>query len=235
MAFLETDWGEKEDETDPLVGSVNPLLVDRSNPSEHGLAPRRVVGRRTVALFILWTALFWGGVGVLGVLFYLSVLDFVTSAKTALYFISVWLNGWLIPLVLSRISRNPDGSGSAKWFEVWHECLVLWQVSYAITNIFWEIPWVLASPFVFEGLTTLDDVVAKSDWMRESPVNMWFWALSAFASVDLRTVNHSPTFYALELYSFVNVFTVAAFLVLNHRFGASLPPPALSHNCRVVI
>ena len=69
----------------------------------------------------------------------------------------------------------------------------------------------------FENLHTLDDVVAYTPFMRESPLNMYWWVLASFSSVDLRTVNHNSTFYSLELYAFVNVATVICFFYLNKK------------------
>ncbi|MGB5222663.1 MAG: hypothetical protein WBN60_16620 [Polyangiales bacterium] len=46
---------------------------------------------------------------------------------------------------------------------------------------------------------------------------MYWWVLASFSSVDLRTVNHNSTFYALELYSFVNVLSVIYFFYLNKK------------------
>jgi hypothetical protein len=100
---------------------------------------------------------------------------------------------------------------------LFHECLVLWMVSYTMTNLLWEIPWVLASPFIFDDLHTLQDVVAYTPWMRESPAHMYWWVLASFASVDLRTVNHNSTFYSLELFAFLNVALTLAFWRLNER------------------
>ena len=73
------------------------------------------------------------------------------------------------------------------------------------------------SPFVFESLHTLDNVVAQTAFMRESPLNMYWWVLASFGSVDLRTVNHNSTFYALEMWAFVNVVSVIWFLRLNKK------------------
>ena len=47
--------------------------------------------------------------------------------------------------------------------------------------------------------------------MRSSPLHMYYWVLSSFGSVDLRTVNHDQTFYTLELYAFVNILSTAYF------------------------
>jgi hypothetical protein len=147
---------------------------------------------------------------VLGALFYVGTVDFVTSTKVSLYGTSIWLNGWLIPLLMPGAKGRPRGA-------LFHECLVLWMVSYTMTNLLWEIPWVLSSPYIFTDLHTLDDVVARTAWMRESAVNMCWWVMASFASVDLRTVNHDGTFYALELFSFVNVASTAYFWKLNKR------------------
>ena len=160
--------------------------------------------------FSLWTAFWWSSVGVIGALFFLGFLSFTTSSKLCLYGISIWLNGWMIALVMPRARTRPR-------LEVMHECLVLWLVSYTMTNLLWEIPWVVLSPFVFDNLHTLDDVVAHTAWMRESVFNMYWWVIAAFASVDLRTVNHDPTFYALELFAFANVAGTYYFFRLNKR------------------
>jgi hypothetical protein len=70
---------------------------------------------------------------------------------------------------------------------------------------------------VFENIHTLDDLVAYTAYMRESPLNMYYWMLASFGSVDLRTVNHDPTFFTLELYSFVNLATTIYFFHLNNK------------------
>lgn len=178
------------------------------------LPPPRLIAPLTRKVFTAWTALFWGGTGVLGALFYLGVLDFPTSTRLSLYGTSVWLNGCLLPLML-------PGAKTRGRAELIHECLALWLFSYAMTNLLWEIPWVLASPFVFEDLHTLGDVVARTEWMRESPVNMYWWVLASFSSVDLRTINHDGTFYALELYAFINVASIVWFFRANRRRSPS--------------
>ncbi|CAA0125071.1 Uncharacterised protein [BD1-7 clade bacterium] len=158
--------------------------------------------------FLIWTALWWGGVGVCAFLFFIGQLDFPTSTKISLYGISVWLNGWLLGLI---------GKQHRSKMDMYHDCLVLWMMSYAITNIMWEIPWVIFSPFVFENMHTLDDVVAHTGYMRESLLNMYWWILASFSSVDLRTVNHDPTFYTIELYAFINVASTIYFFHLNNK------------------
>jgi hypothetical protein len=175
-----------------------------------GQARERVASPSTMKVFWTCTAAVWGGVGVCAALFYVGSLDFVTSAKIGLYAISVWLNAWVLAFLL------PRSEGRSK-FDLYHDALVVWMLSYALTNALWEIPWVVFSPFVFEDLHTLGDVVAHTDFMRESPLNMYWWVLASFSSVDLRTVNHNATFYTLELYAFVNVLSVVYFFHLNKK------------------
>ena len=175
-----------------------------------GPAPERAASSSTIKVFWACTALVWGGVGVCATLFFVGVLGFTTSAKIGLYAISVWLNAWLLVFVL------PRNKGRSK-LDLYHDALVVWMLSYLLTNALWEIPWVLFSPFVFENLHTLDDVVAYTPFMRETPINMYWWVLASFSSVDLRTVNHNSTFYTLELYAFVNVATVIWFFYLNKK------------------
>ena len=175
-----------------------------------GQASERVASRNTMNVFWTFTGVVWGGVGICAVLFFVGVLGFVTSTKIGLYAISVWLNAWILVFLL------PQNKGRSR-MGLYHDALVVWMLSYALTNALWEIPWVLFSPFVFDNLHTLDDVVARTDFMRESPLNMYWWVLASFSSVDLRTVNHNSTFYTLELYSFVNVLSVIFFFYLNKK------------------
>jgi len=175
-----------------------------------GPASARSASVSTMKVFWTCTALVWGGVGICAALFYVGVLEFVTSTKIGLYAISIWLNTWMLVFLL------PQNKGRSR-MDLYHDALVVWMLSYALTNALWEIPWVLFSPFVFENLHTLEDVVAHTDFMRESPLNMYWWVLASFSSVDLRTVNHNPTFYTLELYAFVNVLSVIIFFYLNKK------------------
>lgn len=175
-----------------------------------GKSMERTVRASTWRVFGIWSAIFWGASGVFATLFYLGVIDFATSTKLSLYGISIWLNGWIIPWLLTNAKSLPK-------LALFHECLALWMVSYMMTNLLWEIPWVVCSPFVFENLHTLDDVVARTDWMRESVTHMYWWVLASFSSVDLRTVNHNATFYTLELYAFINVASVIYFFYLNKK------------------
>ena len=174
------------------------------------LAPARTTSATSATFFKYWTAFWWTLPGLSAVLFYTGVLDFPVSAKISLYSISIWLNGWIITWVLGA-SRNLTK------MDLYHNALVIWMMSYAITNVLWEIPWVLLSPFVFENLHTLDDIIAQTDYMRASPLNMYWWIIASFGSVDLRTVNHDPTFFTLELYSFVNLATTIYFFHLNNK------------------
>jgi len=177
--------------------------------SEGGAVPR-VLSTSARKVFLIWTAVFWGGVGVLGALFFVGLLDFSMSAKIALYGISIWLNGWLLTFWMGQ------REGRSK-LDLYHDCLVIWMVSYAMTNVLWEIPWVIFSPFVFTDLNSLDDILAHTEYMRSSLLHMYWWVLASFGSVDLRTVNHDPTFYSVEMFSFVNVATVLTFLHLNKK------------------
>lgn len=174
------------------------------------LVAERSMSLSAMKIFWLWTACWWGGVGVFALLFYMGVIDFVTSTKIPLYGISIWLNGCLIPLLFRH---NPGRSTSS----IYHDCLVIWMLSYLLTNLLWEIPWVIFSPLVFENLHTIDDVVAHTGYMRESLLNMYWWMLASFSSVDLRTVNHDPTFYTLEIYAFINVISTLYFFYLNKK------------------
>ena len=197
-----------------MTATTHAAVVDAANHAGNipagPLAPTRIVSRATWKAFAIWTTIFWGGTGVLATLFYVGVLDFPTSAKISLYGTSIWLNGWIIALLMPHNKNRPR-------LQVWHEALALWMVSYFMTNLLWEIPWVILSPIVFQDLHTLDDIVARTAWMRESPVNMYWWVLASFGSVDLRTVNHNGTFYSLELYSFINVASVLYFFYLNKK------------------
>jgi hypothetical protein len=162
------------------------------------------------AFFLAWTGAWWGGVGVLAVLFFTGVVDFMLSTKLALYGISIWLNAWIIPFVLRR---NEPGSK----LDLYHDCLVVWMLSYLMTNLLWEIPWVLFSPILFVDLHGIDQVLAQTDWMRESVLHMYYWMLASFSSVDLRTINRDPTFYSVEIFAFVNVASVLYFFHLNKK------------------
>jgi len=191
-----------------------PPTTERSGVGVDAAAPvaagERRVSPRTWRAFGIWTAVFWGATGVLATLFYLGALDFTTSTKASLYGISIWLNGWFIPLLLPGARKRPR-------MALFHECLVLWMVSYVMTNLLWEIPWVIFSPFVFHDLHTIGDIVAYTPWLRGNVLHMYWWDLASFGSVDLRTVNHNSTFFTLEIYAFVNVASAWAFWRLNKK------------------
>ena len=178
-----------------------------------GVSEERLILPVVLKRFMLWTLFWWGGVGVLAVLFFIGEIDFLTSTKLSLYGISIWLNGWLIAL----FSKDSLQKTPRSRMNIYHDGLVIWMLSYAMTNILWEIPWVIFSPFVFENLHTIDDVVAHTDYMRENIFHMYWWMLASFASVDLRTVNHDPTFFTLEIYAFVNVLSIIYFFYLNKK------------------
>lgn len=175
------------------------------------LAPERSTHSDNMKFFKVWSAFWLGLSGLCGVLFYFGAMDFAFSAKASLYSISIWLNGWLVAYLLLSVNKTRDK------MSVYHDLLVMWMLAYAITNVIWEIPWMLFSPFVFDNINTLDDIVANTAYMRESPLNMYWWALASFGSVDLRTVNHDPTFYTLEIYSIVNLLATIWFFHLNNK------------------
>ncbi len=195
-----------------MAASENALdvVIEDSELATDGVAVERSLSDSARKVFLIWTTAWWGGVGVCAVLFFIGTLDFVTSAKISLYGISIWLNGWLLAFVAK-------GHESRTKLNVYHDCLVIWMLSYTMTNMLWEIPWVLLSPFIFVDLNTLDALVAQTGYMRESVFNMYYWMISSFGSVDLRTVNHDPTFYALEMFAFVNVASVFYFFHLNKK------------------
>lgn len=170
----------------------------------------RSLTKKAQNTFLIWTALWWGGVGVLALMFFFGAIDFVMSCRLALYGISIWLNAWILTWYLQK------SDGQSK-FDLYHDMLVVWMLSYAFTNLAWEIPWVIFSPFIFNDIQTLEDVVAHTPFMRESIFNMYWWAIGSFGAVDLRTVNHDPTFYTLEIYSFMNIATTLYFFYLNNK------------------
>ena len=181
-----------------------------SNAELEARAIERSISPAARRLFVAWTLAWWGGVGVCAALFFFGVMDFATSTKLSLYGISIWLNGWLLVWFGSGFQQRSK-------FDLYHDCLVIWVVSYAMTNVLWEIPWVLSSPFIFQNLNSLEDVIAHTDYMRSSILHMYWWMMASFGSVDLRTVNHDPTFYVVELFAFVNVSSTLYFFYLNKK------------------
>ncbi len=173
-------------------------------------APERSFSLPARKTFVLWTQI-WIALTVANmVLFYVGKIDFINSARVSMYLISIWLNGWILVWFLRRYA------GQSKE-DLWHDLMVVWMLSYAITNIQWEIPWVIFSRFVFENINTLEDLVAQTDYMRESPLHLYYWILATFGALDLRTVNHNGTFFALEFYAFVNLASTFYFFHLNNK------------------
>lgn len=172
------------------------------------LAPERALSQSARTIFLVTTAIWSAATITLMILFYVGVLDFVMSSRLSMYFISVWLNVWILVWFMRR------HAGQAQ-MDFWHDLLVVWMLCYAITNIQWEIPWFIFSRVVFENLHTLEDLVAQTAYMRESPWHMYYWVLGTFGVLDLRTVNHDGTFFALEMFSFVNLAMTFYFFHLN--------------------
>lgn len=182
----------------------------------NAMAEERRLSPAARKLFLAWTMLWWGLAGVCAIAFFVGALDFRDSARISLYGISIWLNGWLLALLVHPNSPQTKNN-------LYHDCLVIWMVSYALTNIVWEIPWVIFSPFIFAGMTSLEDLLAQTDFMRESVLHMYMWSIGSFGAVDLRTINGDPTFFTLEIYAFANLATTAYFFYLNkirspHRY-----------------
>ncbi len=175
-----------------------------------GQATERAISPVARKQFLVWTGFWWGGVGVMGALFFLGYIDFINSARISLYGVSIWLNGWLLGLMAQK-------NDSRSKLDVYHDCLVMWMLCYAMTNVIWEIPWVIFSPFVFEGIHTIEDAVSYTGFMRESVTHMWWWMLGSFGAVDLRTLNHNSTFYTIEVYAFANVASILYFFHLNKK------------------
>ena len=175
------------------------------------IGPVRTVTSSVFNAFVLWTILGWGIVGVAGALFFLGYLDFENSGRIGLYSVSIWLNGWMIAWFMGKRDTKEQR------LAVYHDCVVVWAICYAMTNLLWEVPWVLFSPAVFKDLNTLEDLTALTPWMRESLGNMYFWVLSAFGAVDLRTVNHEGAFYAVEFFCFTNIASTVVFYYLNKK------------------
>ncbi len=173
-------------------------------------AAERSLSQPARKIFRIWTQIWFASTITVMVLFYIGVFDFVMSGRLSMYLISTWLNGWILVWFLRRYAGQDKT-------ELYHDLMVVWMLSYAITNIQWEIPWVIFSPFVFENLHTLDDLVAQTDYMRESPLHLYYWVLATFGAIDLRTVNHNGTFYSLELFAFVNLAMTFYFFHLNKK------------------
>lgn len=175
-----------------------------------GLAPERALSPTAKKIFTIATGIWVVGTLSVMMLFYVGTLDFVMSGRLSMYFISIWLNAWILVWFMRR------HAGQQK-MDFWHDLMVVWIVCYAITNLQWEIPWVILSPFIFENLHTLDDLVAQTGYMRESPLHLYYWVMATFGALDLRTINHNGTFYALELFAFTNLAMTFYFFHLNKK------------------
>lgn len=173
-------------------------------------APARTFSEPAKRIFLRWTALWIVTTLAVMVMFYTGVVDFVWSARGSMYAISVWLNGWILVWFFRRHAGQDR-------MDFWHDLLVVWMLSYMITNVQWEIPWLLFSQFVFVDINTLDDLLAQTDYMRESPLHLYYWVLGTFGALDLRTVNHNGTFLSLELFSLVNLAGSLYFFYLNKK------------------
>ena len=174
------------------------------------LAPERSFSKPAKSIFQVWTTLWILTTLAVMMSFYTGVLDFVWSARASMYAISIWLNGWILVWFFQRHAGQDR-------MDFWHDLLVVWMLSYAITNIQWEIPWVLFSRIVFVDINTLDDLVAQTAYMRESPLHLYYWILGTFGALDLRTVNHNGTFFSLEFFAFVNLAGTLYFFHLNKK------------------
>lgn len=179
-------------------------------PEFSGLAPERSLSLPARKIFVIATSIWAAATVALMVLFYVGVLDFVMSSRLSMYFISIWLNVWILVWFMRRYAGQDKT-------DFWHDLMVVWMLCYLITNIQWEIPWFIFSRLVFENIHTLDDLVAQTDYMRESPLHLYYWVLGTFGALDLRTVNHDGTFYALEMFAFVNLVMTFYFFHLNKK------------------
>ena len=174
------------------------------------LAPERSLSKPAQRIFVVATSIWAAATVTVMVLFYVGVLDFVNSSRLSMYFISIWLNAWILVWALRRFAGQDR-------IDFWHDLMVVWMVCYLITNIQWEIPWFIFSTFVFQDINTLDDLVAKTDYIRESPLHLYYWILGTFGALDLRTVNHNGTFLALEMFAFFNLAGTLYFFHLNKK------------------
>ena len=196
-----------------LMPNPESIGLTMSTDGQDRIPDERLLSNKAWYQFLCWTALFWGGTVIWAILFFTGVLSFLVSTKISLYGISIWLNGWIVIYYTTKKEKDDNRS----MYDLYHDCLVVWLLSYMMTNVLWEIPWLLCSPFVFDNIDTTTDLVDKTDYMRESIFHMYYWVLSSFGSVDLRTVNHDATFYTIELYSFINIITTCYFFYLNKK------------------
>lgn len=171
---------------------------------------------RSKTLFAGSTAFFWTIPAVCGALFWLEVWDNMLASKVSLYAVSIWLNTCCLTLI-----RRPDETRTRAG--VYREFVIVWMISFSMTNLLWEWPWFLSSKFIFQDLHTIEDWIGLSARIRE---HMWLWPLASFGSVDLRTINGNGAFMAVEMLSIPSVLTFTAFYFLDkrkHRLRYVLP------------
>merc|ERR1711991_696255 len=123
--------------------------------------------------FVAWTLLWWPGVvGSAAGLFWVGRLSFHAASRVGLYGVSVWLNGWLLALL----------SPSLPWQQRFHDCIALWGLSYGLTNLVWEVPWIFFSRGpLLDDLATPALLAAGGERMREEGLlGMFRWMLASF-------------------------------------------------------
>jgi hypothetical protein len=153
------------------------------------------------------TAFFWTIPAISGVLFWRGVWDNMLASKVSLYAVSIWLNACCLTLIRRRGETRTRAC-------VYREFLIVWMISFSMTNLLWEWPWFLSSKLVFHDLHTLGDWVGLGARIRE---HMWLWPLASFGAVDLRTINGDGAFMAVEMLSIPSVLTFTAFYLLDRR------------------
>jgi len=163
--------------------------------------------RASKRLFWGLTACFWLIPTISGFLFWQGVWTNMSASKVALYAVSIWLNTCALMLIPRRRERRTRGC-------VYREFLVAWMISFSMTNVLWEWPWLLSSTFVFRDMHTIADWHAFSEHVR---AHIWLWPLASFGAVDLRTINGNGAFMAVEMLSVPSVLTFTAFYFLDRR------------------
>ena len=77
-----------------------------------------------------------------------------------------WLNASLLTLIRRRHETRTRAA-------VYREFLIVWMISFAMTNLLWEWPWFLSSKFIFHDLHTIGDWIGLGDRLR---AHMWLSA-----------------------------------------------------------
>jgi hypothetical protein len=165
------------------------------------------VTNRSKTLFWAVTAFFWAIPAVCGVLFWRELWDNMLASKVSLYAVAIWLNACCLMLI-----RRPDETRTRAG--VYREFLIVWMISFSMTNLLWEWPWFLSSKFIFRDLHTIEDWIGLGAHIRQ---HMWLWPLASFGAVDLRTINGNGAFMAVEMLSIPSVLTFTAFYFLDRR------------------